>query len=106
MTDFIFLLSLGGNWSAFGFVGQFLYIILVTAIVGLLAYWCTRMMAAQRRGRRGGNLAVLESVSVVAQAMVQLVRAGEKYLVIGVTRNKVTLLTELDKSQVTELEAV
>ena len=73
--------------------------ILVTAFVALLAYYSVKMMglARGRRGLGNGNLNVVESIMVGQQSMVQLVRAGEKYLVIGVTRERVTLLAELDE---------
>ena len=98
--------SLGVN--AFSNAGQILYIIGVTAVIGLLAYWTIRMMAYNKRGggRGGKNLGVIEGISVGTTSTVQLIRAGEKYLVIGVTKEKVTLLVELDESEVNVPEAL
>jgi flagellar biogenesis protein FliO len=39
-------------------------------------------------------------VSMNANATVQIVRVGEKYYLVGVTKENVTMLTELDESQI------
>jgi flagellar protein FliO/FliZ len=81
--------------------------IAATVFVALLAWYATKKMARARGlGRKGGNLSVVESVNVGGQAAVQLVRVGDKYLVVGVTRERVTLLSEVDKDQITEPEPV
>jgi flagellar biogenesis protein FliO len=56
-------------------------------------------------GRESCNLAIVESISVGGQAVVRLVRAGDTYLVIGVTKERVTLLGEVDKEQIVEQKA-
>jgi len=99
MENLVYLLS-PPNWPAFDWWPVF-RTILATVFVALLAYFVVRMLALARgRMGRGGNLAVIESIAVGNQSMVQLIKAGDKYLVIGVTREKVTILTELEDSQV------
>ncbi|MCL2216344.1 MAG: flagellar biosynthetic protein FliO [Defluviitaleaceae bacterium] len=112
MDIFAYFIALG-NWSALAMMGTasammglFFRIILVTAFVALLAYFVTKLIAS--RGRAGGwvksgNLKIIESMAVGAQSMVHLIKAGEKYLVIGVSKERgVTLLTELSKEEVDE----
>lgn len=82
-------------------VWRLLQVILVTVIVALLAYYSIKIMGLARgRHRVGSNVYVVESIVVGQQSMVQLIKAGDKYLVIGVTKERVTLLSELDESQV------
>lgn len=76
-----------------------------TVLVAILAWFVVRKMAsAGRLGKKTSNLYVVESVNIGGQAAVQLIKAGEKYLVIGVTRERITLLGEVDKDEITEPE--
>ena len=84
-------------------VGRFFYILLLVVCVALLAYWSTKLLASARGGRlRGGkrNLEMIDSMGVGAQTMVQIIRAGKKYALIGVTKEKVTMLAELNESDI------
>jgi len=108
MENYVYILA--QSWSIGTPFGQLLSILRVigaVAIVALLAYFTVKMMALSR-GRRGkgGNLYVVESIIVGSASMVQIVKAGNKYLVIGVTKERVTFLAELDDSQVSEPESV
>ncbi|MDR1663301.1 MAG: flagellar biosynthetic protein FliO [Clostridiales bacterium] len=79
--------------------GQFLYILLLVAFVAVLAYFSTKLLAMSRGGKFRStkrNLEVIESIGVGAQSVVQIVRAGEKFYLIGVTKESVSLLAELD----------
>jgi len=99
-----YLLNSAFVGSTSGLVWRFLQIVLATIFVVLLSYYLIKMMAIARgrRGRNSHNLSVVESIAVGQQSMVQLVRAGDKYLVVGVTKERVTLLSELDKAEVHE----
>lgn len=95
-----------GSDSMLSLFGSFFYILLVFACIIGLCWFALRMMGRVRgRGGATKNLQLVESILVGSQNMVQLVRAGERYLVIGVSRERVTLLAELDASQVREFEA-
>jgi len=121
----LFLGSIGESWSTSGqFFGmlnsfaagistdRFTQVLSImrffgaTLFVALLAYYATKRMAsASRGGVRGdaGNLSVVESVGVGGQAVVRLVRAGDKHFVIGVTKERVTLLGEVDSESITTI---
>jgi flagellar biogenesis protein FliO len=79
-----------------------------TGLVAILAYYATRRLTGARgrlrRSNGGGNLELIESVNVAGQAVVQIVKAGEKYLVLGVTKENITMLTEVE--QITEAEII
>ena len=82
-------------------VGQFFSTLLLIVFVCALAYYTTRLLGAARFGRLGGrrNLEILETLGVGSQSFVQIVRVGEKYVLIGVTRGQVSLLTQLEEDQ-------
>lgn len=101
-----FLLSMDGSdggsmWSLFG---SFLYIMLVLAFIILVCWFILRLTGrVRKRGSASGNLYLVESILVSAQNVVQIVKAGDKYLVIGVTKERITLLSELDAEQIKEI---
>lgn len=107
--NFFYILYAQSNWPLSKYLGQFFYFILIVAFVGLLAYYSTKLLASSRTIRKRSskrNLEVIENLTVGAQAMTQIVRVGEQYFFIGVTKENVTLLAELDKSQlnITDIE--
>lgn len=76
-----------------------------TVFVAFLAYFATKKMAGARGiGRKKGNLFVVESVNLGGQAVAQLIKAGDKYFLVGVTKEQVTLLAEFEKEQIVEPE--
>ena len=108
MENFVYILT--QSWSIgspFGQLFGILRVVAAVAFVALLAYFTVKMMALSR-GRRGkgGNLYVVESIIVGNSSMVQIIKAGNRYLVIGVTKERVTFLADLDDSQVSEPENV
>ncbi|MCL2204821.1 MAG: flagellar biosynthetic protein FliO [Defluviitaleaceae bacterium] len=96
--------------NASNFWGSFLpffYVLIVLALIIGVCWFLLRLTGSVRkRGGTSGNLQLLESIFIASQNAVQLVRAGDKYLVIGVTKERVTLLAELDVSQIKEAEAL
>jgi len=82
-------------------LGQLIRIILAFAVVLLLAYYATRFLGASGRLSRARkpNLRVLEAITISQQNSVQLVRAGSKHLLLGVSKERVTLLAELDETE-------
>jgi flagellar protein FliO/FliZ len=91
----------------FGQVLDMLRFFGATFFVALLAWFVTKKMAGSRGvGRETCNLSVVESLNVGGQAVVRLVRVGDKYLLIGVTKENVTLLAEIDEDQISEQQAI
>jgi flagellar biogenesis protein FliO len=84
-----------------GMVWPMIRFFAATGLVAILAYYATRRLTGARgklrRSNGGGNLEIIESVNVAGQAVVQIVKAGEKYLVIGVTKENITMLTEVEE---------
>jgi len=87
------------NWPSMSDAGRFFYILLIVVFIALLAYFSTKILAMSRSGRFRSskrNLEMVESMGVGTQSMVQIIRAGEKYWLIGVTKERVTLLSALE----------
>jgi len=85
-----------GDWSAsVDVLGQFFYILFVLAIVILLFLICAKWFASLRYKGRGRNLRVIESCGVAPQSSVQILRAGERVFLIGVTKDQISILAEI-----------
>lgn len=91
-------LELKNNWpDSLAWIGQIFFLIFLVVIVVLLAYLTTRMLGSTRLTKRNGNIGIIESVAVGYQSSVQLIKVGSKHILIGVTKEKITFLTEVDK---------
>jgi flagellar protein FliO/FliZ len=86
--------------------------VLVCVIVILgLAYWVTRYLAAaDRRGLFGkskgtDHLAVLSRLTLGKDQQLVLIRAGDRYLLLGVTTAQMTSLAEFTKEEAESWQA-
>ena len=95
------------NWSTtLDLLGRFFSVIIAIVFVMLLAYYATRWLAGARNLRHGkSNLKLIEGIAIGHQSSIQLVKAGEKVLLIGVTRERITFLTEVPREQILDHES-
>lgn len=68
-----------------------------------LAFYVTRFLSVKIRGYSGGNIKVIEGIGVGNNGSVVLIKAGSKFVLLGVTKERVSYLTELESS---DIEAV
>ena len=101
------IFSSGVNRAASNTFFAMFRFVAATGFVAILAYYATKKMVGSNSiGRKNSNISVIESVNVGGQAAVKLLKVGEKYLVLGITRERVCLLSEIDKEQIVEPEAL
>ena len=88
--------------TAPGFLAQIWdFIVLIIAFVAIiaLAYYSLRLMGRAKNSRGfGGNIKVIEAAGLGFQNTVQLVKAGDKYFLIGVSRTGITLIGEVNET--------
>jgi len=83
----------------FAQIWNFFVLVLVFAIIVALAYFSIRLMGRAKNTRGfGGNIKVIEAAGLGFQNTVQLVKAGDKYFLIGVSRTGITLIGEVDEA--------
>lgn len=83
------------NWL--DMLGQFFLLIIAFVVILVLAYYSTKMVAKVRlNGFKSNNIKIIESVSAGYQNMIQIVKVGSKFYLIGVTKEKITFLTEIE----------
>ena len=79
---------------------QFITVLILFVFVLLITYWTTRWIANYQKGKAGaGNLEVIETCRVSPNKYVQILRAGEKYLVIAIGKDEVHMLAELSEDE-------
>jgi flagellar protein FliO/FliZ len=85
---------------------QLLVAIAIFAFVLFITYYTTKWISGYQKAHSyNKNLAIVEAIKVAPNKMVEIVKAGEdKYFVIAVGKDEVTLLGELTKDQVVETE--
>jgi len=80
---------------------QFLTVLLLFIFVLGITYFTTRWIAKIQRGQMAGgdNIEIIETAKVAADKYIEIVRTGDKYLVLGVGKSEVHVLTELTKDE-------
>jgi flagellar protein FliO/FliZ len=84
---------------------QLITVLIIFIFVLVLAYFTARLTAGVQRGRlKGSNIEVLETIKIAQNKYIQIVRVGEKYFSYIVCKDTVTLLGELDKNEIPDVE--
>lgn len=70
-----------------------------------LTYLTTRWMAGCQKERGNNrNLRVIESMGIGNGNLLSIVQAGDKYLLVAVGKDKVTMLMQLDKEEIKDVQ--
>lgn len=91
--------------SAFGNnILQFLTVVIIFVLVLGITFYTTRWIGNyQKKSFAQKNLEVCEVIRVGTNKMMMVVRAGaDRYLVVGVGKDEMTLLAELDPGELLE----
>ena len=87
-----------GSWLSS--LGQLMSVLAIFVIVLLLAWLTTRFLAGYQQGQmRNQNLKIIETLRLTANNYIQIIEAGDVYLVIAVSRDHVDKLAEFTKDQ-------
>ncbi len=79
--------------------GQLFYSFLIFVFVLALAYYLTKVISTKRmQVLNSKNIKVLEVVSLGVGVSMGIVQVGEKYLLVSMSKEKISLITELDSS--------
>ena len=79
-------------------------LILIFVIVLVVCYFTTRFVAGKQMVQKKiGNFEVLETFPLAQNKYLQLIRMGNKYVVISVSKDSVEYITELDESEVCQI---
>lgn len=85
-------------------IGQLVVLILLFIFVLFLAYLAARIAGGFQSNvmNKKSNVKVIEVFQLSNNKYIQIVKIGEHYLALAICKDNVTLLTELDVSEVRE----
>lgn len=85
---------------------QFFTVLIIFIAVLALTYYTTKWTASYQKGRLSSkNIEVIETFKLTTNKYIQIIRTGQKYLVIALCKDTVTVLTELEEAEIQRLEA-
>lgn len=91
------LLTTGGYDSFLDLITVLLIFVFVIAITLFTTKYVANYQKVQNAGR---NIEVLETYKVSQSKYIQIIKIGGKYVAIAVSKDTVTLLTELDENDI------
>ncbi len=78
-------------------IAQLIVLILIFAFILFLAYWSSKLTAKiQSKAMKNSNVEIIETVRLHNNKYMQIVKIGGKYLALGIGRDEVRFLSELD----------
>ncbi len=84
-----------------GNFGELIVLIIVFLLIIIACYYITRFVGGkQLKQMKNSNFTVIDTYRVTANKFLQLIRIGEKYFVISVTKDSITVITELSKEEI------
>lgn len=99
------MVLLSGRVSGGGNFLQLLGALLIFAFVLVITYYTTRWIANyQKQQNLQRNLKVIETMKLTTNKYIQIIEVGEVYLVIGVGKDEITMLAQLDREQLNDVE--
>ena len=80
-------------------------LIIIFVVVLVVCYYTTRFVAGRQVvQKRMGNFEIVETFPIAQNKYLQLIRMGEKYVVVSVTKDTVTYITELSEDEVCKVQ--
>jgi flagellar protein FliO/FliZ len=85
-------------------VVELITVLVIFLFVLFITYYVTRWIAGYQKTKTSqGNLSVLEAIRVSNSQTIQLLRAGEKkYIVVGISKEHMTVLATLTPEELRE----
>ena len=81
-------------------------LIIIFAVVLIVCYYTTKFVAGRQIvQKRLGNFEVIETFPISQNKYLQLIRMGEKYIVIAVSKDTMSYITELDEEEVCSVQS-
>lgn len=90
--------------SSFDSFVQLLGVLVIFIFVLIITYVVTRWIAGYQKGHSfNRNLKIIETLKITQNKYIQIVEAGDEYLVIAIGKDEVRLLTKLAGEQLKEM---
>ena len=84
---------------------ELLGLIIIFVIVLVVCYYTTKFVAGRQLvQKKMGNFEIVETFAIAQNKYLQLVRMGNKYVVISIAKDTITYITELDENEVCQIQ--
>lgn len=94
----VFLLT---GYSETDSILKLIGLIVLCILVLIASYYTTKFVGkSQMKKQNGSNFQIIDACRLSQNKMLQLVRAGNKYLVLAVCKDNIQVLTELNESDI------
>lgn len=81
-------------------ISQLLTVLFIFIFVLFLTYWTTRLAGSYKKQQMSGkNIQVMETVCISSSKYLQIVKIGSKYFVIGISKDTITYLCEINEEE-------
>ncbi len=101
------MLILMSGGSTFDSVVRLIGVVLIFLFVLVATYATTRWIANyQQTSAKNRNIRVIETYRLTSNKYIQIVHVGGKYLAIAVSKDNVSVLTELNEEEIIDFSAV
>ena len=86
--------------------GRLICLLILFVIILFLAYFAARITGSVQSNaiNKQSNIRVIEIFRISPNKTIEIIKIGEHYVAISVCKDNITLLTELDASEVNEQE--
>lgn len=89
------------SFSTTGNVLQLLGLVLLLLVILVAAYYTSKFIGRYKMGQfRNSNIQVIEAYRISTNKTIQILKISNKYIVIGVGKDNITYITELDEGEV------
>jgi flagellar protein FliO/FliZ len=80
---------------------QLLGLVLLLIIILIAAYYTSKFVGRYKMGQfKDSNIKVIEAYRISTNKMLQIVKISNKYVVLGISKDNITYITELDESDI------
>jgi len=87
------------NW--FKMIGQFFFLIVLFVVVLFAAYYVTKLIGTiQYQKYQGNNIKIIETVGISPQKSLQLVKVGNKFYLLAITKDNIVFISENDEKEI------
>ena len=89
------------QYSSLNSISELFTVLIIFVFVLAITYFSTRWIANYKKENNlSKNIEIIETYKITTNKYLQILRTGEKYLVIAVCKDTVTFLCELEKEQI------
>ena len=89
-----------------GSISQLITVIFIFIIVLGVTVWATKLIGNyQKMQGYNRNLEIIETLRITNNKFLQIVRVADKYIVIGIGKDEVSMITEIDGDELLKVSA-